>query len=153
MQEGFFKANSMAAKHFESIAKWDGTEWVHAGVDLYGGVNKLHVHDGKLVVGGQFNLNDSAGTQNICMLDSNGVQLFAKDLDLRVNDIASFNGELVIATPFMHVSSQDTLGVAAYRNNKWEALYDGSNATNQSTGYIKALLRIMVNYSLVEILI
>ncbi len=134
---GFFRANSTAAKHFESIAKWNGTEWVHAGVDLYGTVNKLHVHDNKLVLGGQFNVNNVANTQNICMIDSTGLVLFNEDLNLEVHDITTYNGELVVATDFMNFV--DTMGIAAYRNGTWDVLYDGSSTLNRSTGGVYCL--------------
>ncbi len=136
---GFFRAKSTVPEYFESIAKWDGTDWVNAGVNLTGEVRKMHVHDGKLVIGGNFQMNTGAPIQNAIMLDSTGVSFFGAGPGIAVNDIATYNNELYIATDFTNQAKTDTMGLAVYRNSKWEVLFDGTISHNFATGGIKAL--------------
>lgn len=136
---GFFRAKHTVPEYFESIAKWDGTDWVSTGVNLTGEVRKMHVHDGKLVIGGSFQMNMGAPIQNAVMLDSTGVSFFGANPGIAVNDMATFNNELYIATDFTNQAQTDTMGLAVYRNSKWEVLFDGTNTSKFNTGGIKAL--------------
>ncbi len=137
---GFFRANATVppSEYFESIAKWDGTAWVSAGVSLTGEVRKLHVHDNKLIIGGQYQLNTGAPRQNICQLDSTGV-MFLPSPPIAVNDIASYNNELYIATDFTNQAKTDTMGLAVYRNSTWEVLFDGTYTNKFDKGGVNAL--------------
>lgn len=136
---GFFRAKASSPKYFESVAKWNGTDWEHAGVDLTGTVQSLHVHNNKLVIGGQFFLNDSANTRNICMLNGNQLELFDEDISLAVNDMETFKGELFVGTDFSHSGEQDTLGLLVYRNNDWQVIYNGGYQFTPNEDGVKAL--------------
>lgn len=135
---GFFRAKHTVPEYFESVAKWDGSEWVSAGVNLTGEVRKLHVHDKKLIIGGNFQMNMGAPIQNAVMLDSTGVSFFGSGPAVPVNDIETFNNELYIATDFTNQAQTDTMGLAVWRNSAWELLYDGFPYTKMKGG-IKAL--------------
>lgn len=136
---GFFRAKAGVPKHFESVAKWDGTDWVHAGVDLMGTVHKLHVHNNKLVIGGNFQMNTGAFIRNICRLNGNQVEFFGEDISIPVNDLASVSNELFAATDFVIPGSPDTLGLISYQNGSWDVLFDNSYSGTQSWGGVKAL--------------
>ncbi len=139
---GFFRAKMGVAPYFESVAKWDGTQWVHAGADLTGVVHKMHVHNNKLVIGGDFWLNTGAPIKNICRLNGNQIEFMAQGLPLPVNDLETFNNELYVATDFTNGSMTDTLGLAVYRNGKWERIFDGTSTSKFATGGIKALAEV-----------
>lgn len=146
---GLFRSNSSwpAADFFSAIAKWDGTNWVATQVLVTGEVKALHVHDKKLFVGGDFQLNTGAPRNNMCFMDSLGMQ-FLPSPTIPVNDIETYNNEVYIATDFMDSHNTDTMGLAVYRNNTWEVIFDGSNTSKLATGGIKTLKAIPSNNAL-----
>ncbi len=119
---GFFKAKAGVAKYFESIAKWNGTEWVHAGLDLLGGVSAMTVHNNKLVVAGSFSYNGGYSSQNIVKINGQTMEPFNDTLDVRVHAVVSHNGELFVGTDYSAPGTSDTIGLGVYRSNKWESL-------------------------------
>ena len=84
-------------------------------------------------------MNMGAPIQNAVMLDSTGVSFFGPGPGLPVNDIATYNNELYIATDFTNQAKTDTMGLAVYRNSKWEVLFDGTYTSKFDKGGVKAL--------------
>lgn len=135
---GFFKSRYNATDTFQSLAKWNGAEWRASGLDLYGEVRALHVYNNKLIVGGYFQMNDTAGVQNIAMLNGPQAEYFDESVQVAVHDIEDYKSELFIATEFYSPSRQDSLGLGVYRNNKWETVF-GPYAGINKTGGVRCL--------------
>ncbi len=136
---GRFKAKANAAQYYEGIAKWDGSNWVHPRINLTGEVRKLLSRNGKLVIGGDFVVNDTA-IQNIVKLDSLGeIKTFMKDLKLPVNDLVDFNNELFVATDFTNAAMTDTMGFGVFRYARWVSLFTGAYTPKFATGGVNSL--------------
>lgn len=120
---GFFRSDIGAPEFFTNLAKWDGLKWVPAfkdGYQVQGEVKSLHVHDGALVVGGDFQLSDSAQTANIFKINGQAVSYFNEALPYTVNDLASYAGDIYAACPYDENSSIKG-GLVKYDdlNNHW----------------------------------
>lgn len=135
---GFFKSKFTAPEVFNALAKWDGTEWRGTALDLYGEVRALHVYNNKLVVGGVFQLNDTAGVENIAMLNGREAEYFDESVKVPIHDIEDYGNEIFIATEFYNQSRQDSLGLGVYRNGSWETVF-GPQAGFNNTGGVKCL--------------
>ncbi len=135
---GFFKSRYNATDTFQSLAKWDGTEWRATALDIYGEVGALHVYNNKLIVGGVFQLNDTAGVENIAMLNGVQAEYFDESVKVPVYDIEDYGNEIFIGTDFYSSSRQDSMGLGVYRNNKWETVF-GPQGTINKTGGVRCL--------------
>jgi hypothetical protein len=122
---------------FNCLAKWNGTEWVKATPDtnlpglIYGEINALHVHNGRLIVGGLFTLDNSQQTQNIFALNGNTFESFNEDLPYPVEALETYNNELYAGSLYIDTLVGDTAGLTVYRNGKWERLVDFVPADEQ----------------------
>ncbi|MDZ7845471.1 MAG: T9SS type A sorting domain-containing protein [Owenweeksia sp.] len=134
---GFFRSKSSAPKAFRNLAKWDGNAWVPATDDtalpaiIPGELHSLHVHNGKLVVAGDFQLANSQQTRNIFRLNGNAVEWYAQDIPNPVYALETYNGELFAGGLYTGVNYPDTAGLTVYRNNQWESLvpfYSGNSS-------------------------
>lgn len=135
---GFFKADFTTPKFFSGLAKWDGQQWVHAGASVLGEVKSLHTYNGKLYVGGNFLVEDSMSVHNIFALNGNSPEYFAEDLEVIVNDIEDYMGDIYVATDFYTPNHQDSLGFGVYKNGSWQAIY-GAAHFKDYTASVKCL--------------
>lgn len=136
---GFFKSRYNATDTFQSLAKWDGTEWRGTGLDLYGEVAALHVHNNKLIVGGVFQLNDTVGVENIVMLNGRKAEYFNESVKVPIHDIEDYGNEIFIGTDFYSYSGYDSLGLGVYRNNSWETVYGPGVGSLDKSGGVRCL--------------
>ena len=134
-----FQGELYAAGSFDSIggisakglAKWNGTRWDSVGNQsqmtpnpFYQSVflNSLQLMNNKLVVGGAFEV---AGSQNIASWDGTAWTGSAANLDQHVQDMAIFNGDLIIYGPFI-----DSIGSTPFRQM---ARWDGTSWHSMGT--------------------
>ncbi|AEV33126.1 hypothetical protein Oweho_2152 [Owenweeksia hongkongensis DSM 17368] len=136
---GFFKSRYNATDTFQSLAKWDGTEWRATALDIYGEVGALHVYNNKLIVGGVFQLNDTAGVENIAMLNGRQAEYFDASVKVPVYDIEDFGNEIFIGTDFYTQARQDSGGLVVYRNNTWETVFGPGLGNYDKNGGVKCL--------------
>lgn len=136
---GFFKSRYNATDTFQSLAKWDGAEWRATSLDLYGEVRALHVFNNKLVVGGVFQLNDTAGVENIAMINGSEAEYFNESVSVAVHDIEDYKGEIFIGTEFFSPARQDSMGLGVYRNNKWETVFGPYLGSFDRSGGVRCL--------------
>lgn len=135
---GLLRSKVSSPETFFGLAKWDGTEWRATAADLSGEVKALHVQNGKLVVAGNFIMNDTSLT-NIFMLNGNTAEYFNAPVEVPINDVDTMGGELFIATDFYNQSRLDSLGVAVYRNQKWDRIFGPEHSPGKSDGAVKCL--------------
>ena len=127
---GLFRSDIGASQFFANLAKWNGQEWVRAFKDtssfsyVQGEVRALEVYNNKLIVAGNFQLADSSMSRNIFAINGNEIELFGEDLEVPVNDLEVYEGELYAASSYLHPSTLDTAGLMRWRNQKWERLLD-----------------------------
>ena len=128
---GYFRSDIGAPDFFTNLAKWDGQNWVRAFEDTVlngsvpGEVKTLHVHNGKLIVGGNFQLTNMLQSRNIFAINGNTPEYFSDDIATTVNDLATYEGELYAATKYLGASAQDTGGLMRWENSQWVALMHG----------------------------
>lgn len=105
---GFFRSDINAPEFFTNLAKWDGQNWRAAYQDsvfVQGEVKSLHVHQGELIVGGDFQLSDSAQTSNVFKINGQHVGYFQEAMPYAVNDLATYGGELYAAGKYDETKS------------------------------------------------
>lgn len=135
---GFLRSTFTTPEQFFGLAKWDGTEWRATAADLSGEVFSLKSHNGKLIVAGNFQMNDTS-VSNIIQLNGNTVEYFAEDLAVPVNDVEVMGGEIYVGTEFYNQSKLDTLGLAVYRNGAWENLFGPEWGYANNSGGVKCI--------------
>lgn len=128
---GFFRSEQASPQFFFGLAKWDGQAWVRAYSDtsqaglIQGEVKSLAVHNGKLIVGGDFITSGTTQSRNIFALNGVTPEFYAEDIPMPVNDIEVYQGELYAATRYINTTTQDTAGLVRWRNDQWERVLDG----------------------------
>lgn len=123
---GFFRGDFSTVPRFSHLAKWNGTGWVKAYRDTVphpDGLNEihaLHVHNGKLIVGGSLSFLDSLGTKSIFTINGSSVETLDAGLPNMVYALETYNGELYAGTDYLNDAQTDTAGLMVYRNSQWQ---------------------------------
>jgi trimeric autotransporter adhesin len=118
-----------------SIARWNGTEWVQVGTGLgvvqgvaSGTVYKLHVHGGLLYLGGSF--RGPGSTEGIVFVAWNGSDWVTRAQPaFLVYDLHTYNGDLCAA------GGGFSSGVARFTNSSWESIGQANNYVRTITSH------------------
>ncbi|MBL8764489.1 MAG: hypothetical protein JNM07_09505 [Phycisphaerae bacterium] len=115
----------------QSVAAWNGREWVPLGTELSGNVRALTVYKGVLVAGGNFDLGDSIFVGDLAWLDTGGElggvwRPFAPaGQGGGVDALCVFKGELIVGG-YMRFSDRNVSGaVLRYDGASWRTLGSG----------------------------
>jgi len=112
-----------------NIAVWDGRRWGKVGNGVYGDVEAMVVHDGRLFVAGTFKtLEKDKDTVNyIASWDGLNWSRLRNGLNNPVSDMIVYNNNIVVAGSFDSASGVLCKGVASWDGINWSAIESGIN--------------------------
>ncbi len=137
-----FQNNLYAGGSFNGgIAQLVNENWQIVGSGVDSTVRCFTEHNNELIIGGDFNTNNSGTALNrIARLSNGNWEPLSNGLDNTVYGLTSHNGILYASGGFFNTAGATTFGFAHYSNNAWVSLLEVSNyAITPNTGRIKCL--------------
>lgn len=119
---GFFRSPISSPSVFTHLAKWNGTEWEGVGGFINGRVSSLHVHDGKLIIGGDFTTIDSVAYNHIAAYDGNSFSSLGPGVPLPVYALETHGDTLFAGGEFIGPAAVDTFGLAYFHDDQWHRI-------------------------------
>jgi hypothetical protein len=98
--------------------RWNGATWVTFGEPLYGQTNDMHVHNGLLYIGGQFNVFGGPGPH---LATWDGVALASVGANGTVEVLETFGSDLVVGGTMSQVAGVATGPLARLSGSTWSS--------------------------------
>ena len=113
-----------------SIVSWSGTDWQAVGPGLYGKLVALAEYDGRVIVGGSFKQISGVPANRVAAWDGNvwtSLDDGVRTLDGlgKVNAIAVYRDQLIVAGTFDSAGSVAASNIAVWDGSNWSALGAG----------------------------
>lgn len=109
----------------DMVSKWNGTAWQAVqNLLITGTVRALEVFDGKLAIGGDFDIATGAPRKNVIGYDGTNAVIMGFGTPTPVNDFAIHEGKLFAGCDI--VQGNDTCALAVYENDNWAVRLKGS---------------------------
>ncbi len=118
---GFFRSEVTAPTTFRNFAKWDGSQWVALG-SPNGTVKELFVHNGELVLGGDFTDIDGVTYNHIATFDGTVFGSLGNGVPTSVNAMEEYQGNLYVGCDLLSSSQQDTFAMGYFDGSQWTRL-------------------------------
>lgn len=134
---GFSEAGGIPAAR---IASWDGSQWNALGSGFDKQVHALVVYDGWLIAGGDFGVAGGISTRHIARWDGTHWEPLLDDstgvdgVGGRVNALAVYHDELVVAGWFVEAGGVPCRGVARWNGASWQPLGTGVGPAARAEG-------------------
>lgn len=117
----------------DMVSKWNGTAWVAIpNLLITGTVRALEVFDGKLAIGGDFDIATGAPRKNVIGYDGTNAVIMGFGTPTPVNDFAIHEGKLFAGCDV--VQGNDTCALAVYENDNWAVRLKGSDGILDAFG-------------------
>ncbi len=123
--ETIFAAGDLRGSPRRYLAFWNGSTWVSIGGTINNRVRALAVHEGHLIIGGDFVTTSSPRLNHIARWDGATWSPLGPGMDGPVWGLLVHDGALYAAGGFTIAGNVVANGVARWKGEDWEALGNG----------------------------
>lgn len=117
---------SAGGTYTHSLSRWDGMRWWHEGQELLGGgVSEMAIHDGELIVGGDFTVSGGAPANRIARRSAGQWIPFGSGSSVGITAVRSWGGDLYAAGTFTSAGGSTIPRLARWDDSSWNALAGG----------------------------